>query len=88
MALSRLTIVVRPKANRNTVVIDEGEAIKVQVTAAPSDGAANAAVESLLADALGVARRDVRVVRGRAARVKQVEVPLEKEEALRRLRGA
>lgn len=46
----------------------------MRVTAAPDDGKANAAVCKVLADALGVPKTSVRVVRGQTARTKQVEV--------------
>ena len=38
------------------------------------DGAANAALVNLLADTLGVARRDIRIVAGAASRQKLVVV--------------
>jgi uncharacterized protein YggU (UPF0235/DUF167 family) len=44
------------------------------VTAAPENGKANAAVERVIAEALGLPKSRVRVVRGHTARVKQVEV--------------
>ena len=45
-----------------------------RVRARPVEGEANLALEHLLAEALGLARRDVRVVRGASARCKAVEV--------------
>lgn len=48
--------------------------LKARVRAAPVDGEANAALETLLAKALGVPRSSVRVVRGASARFKQVAV--------------
>ncbi len=48
--------------------------LKLRVAAAPVDGGANAAVEALLAKALGLPRSAVSVVRGHAARLKQVEI--------------
>ena len=48
--------------------------LKVRVRAAPADGEANAAVEGLLAKALGAPRSAVRVVRGHTARLKGVEI--------------
>jgi uncharacterized protein YggU (UPF0235/DUF167 family) len=44
------------------------------VQAPPADGAANAAVCELLADALRVPRRHVRLVSGSSARLKIIEV--------------
>lgn len=44
------------------------------MTAAAVEGAANAALVNLLADTLGVAKRDVRIVAGAASRQKLVVV--------------
>ena len=48
--------------------------LKVRVAAPPIEGAANQALVRLLAEVLGVARRDVRIVAGAAGRVKLVVV--------------
>ena len=46
----------------------------VKVTAPPVDSAANAAVIDLLASALHLPKRDIRIVRGETSRTKHVEV--------------
>jgi uncharacterized protein (TIGR00251 family) len=51
-----------------------GDALKVRLSAPPVDGAANEALVDLLAEALGVARRAVRVVAGASGRSKVVDV--------------
>ena len=48
--------------------------LKVRVMAPAVEGAANSALVRLLADELGVARRDVRIVAGAASRQKLVVV--------------
>lgn len=48
--------------------------LRVRVRAVPADGAANEAVVAALADAFGVARSAVRIVRGAAAREKTVAI--------------
>ena len=48
--------------------------LKVRVTAAAVEGAANTALVYLLADVLDVARRDVRIVAGATSRQKLVVV--------------
>jgi uncharacterized protein YggU (UPF0235/DUF167 family) len=48
--------------------------LEVQVRARPIDGAATAAAERVLAQALGLRPRQVRVVRGATSRDKLVEV--------------
>lgn len=66
-----------------------GEAhLKARVRAAPEDGAANAALEDLLAKTLRLPKSAVRIERGHTARVKLVGVSgLSLEDALRRLTG-
>lgn len=78
----RLTLRVQPRAARSRVVGRHGDALKVQVAAPPVDGAANAAVVSLLADWLDVPRRDLSIVRGEASRDKVVEVASREPAAL------
>ena len=48
--------------------------LKARVRAAPEDGKANAALEALLAKALGVAKSQVKVARGATARLKSVAI--------------
>jgi len=48
--------------------------LKVRVRSAPVDGEANAALEAVLARALGLSRSAVKVARGATARLKQVAV--------------
>jgi uncharacterized protein YggU (UPF0235/DUF167 family) len=63
--------------------------LKVRVRAAAQEGAANAALETLLAKLLSTARSRVRVVRGGKARLKIVAVEgLDRETIARRLAAA
>lgn len=48
--------------------------LKARVRAAPVEGEANAALEALLAKALGIARSQVSVARGTTQRLKTVEI--------------
>lgn len=45
--------------------------LEVKVSAPPEDGRANEAITELLADAFGVARRDVALQQGETARIKR-----------------
>ena len=60
---------VTPRAGRNLLSEDAGQ-LKAQVTAVPEDGRANKAVAELLAEALGVARTRLTLLRGATSRDK------------------
>ncbi len=70
----RFTVRVQPRASRAAIDGLHGDALKLRVSAPPVEGAANEAVVALLADALDVARRAVRIVAGESSRSKVVEV--------------
>jgi uncharacterized protein len=70
----RFAVRVQPRASRTGVEGVHGDALKVRVNAPPVDGAANEAVVAVLAEALGVPRRLVRIVSGESSRSKVVEV--------------
>jgi uncharacterized protein (TIGR00251 family) len=70
----RFDVQVVPRASRDRVGPSVGGRVKVQLTAPPVDGAANEALRALLARALGVAKRDVAIVRGETGRKKTVRV--------------
>ena len=67
-------IKVQPKASKDQVVGYREGVLQLRVTAPPNKGQANAAVVSLLAQALGVAKSRVRIVRGQTYRDKVVTV--------------
>lgn len=73
-AKARLAIKVVPGASRDGVAGWLGDALKIRVAAPPERGKANAAVERVLADALGVAPESVRVVAGATSARKTVEI--------------
>ncbi|MFZ5548596.1 MAG: DUF167 domain-containing protein [Pseudomonadota bacterium] len=69
-----LTVVVLPNARQTEATgLHEG-ALRVRLAAQPIEGRANAALAAWLARELGLAKRDVRLRRGAAARGKQVEI--------------
>jgi uncharacterized protein YggU (UPF0235/DUF167 family) len=75
----RLAVRVTPRGGRDAVEGWSEDAagrplLNLRVAAAAADGAANAAVLALLARALGVPRSRLALVRGAAARVKQIEI--------------
>jgi uncharacterized protein (TIGR00251 family) len=86
---TRLQLRVSPAGSRTQVVGRHGDAWKVRVVAAPEDGKANDAVLRLLAETLGLPRRDVALVSGHSARDKVVSlVGIDADETERRLASA
>jgi uncharacterized protein len=84
--MGRISLVVSPGARSTELVGRHGDAWKVRVAAPPERGRANAAVEELLAELLGVPRADVRVAGGASSKRKEVDVAgLDAEEIGRRL---
>ena len=66
---AEIAVRVTPKASRNAVVQDADQ-IRVYVTTVPEGGKANAAVQKLLAKALGVPKSRLELVRGQTSRDK------------------
>ena len=68
--MNNFPVKAQPKASRDQVVVCRDGVLQLRVTAPPDKGRANAAVVALLADALGVAKSRVRIVRGQSSRDK------------------
>lgn len=83
----RFAVRVQPRASRSEIAGVHGDAMKVRLSAPPVDGAANAALVELIAEALGVGRRAVRIVSGESSRSKVVEVEGVTAAAVLRLAG-
>ncbi|NBR53767.1 MAG: DUF167 domain-containing protein [Rhodobacteraceae bacterium] len=75
LALEGAEIAVRvtPKASRDRIVVEEGQ-IRIYVTTVPEDGKANAAVQKLLAKALGLPKSRLSLIRGQTSRDKVFRV--------------
>ena len=68
-----LRVRVTPGARSESIAIEDGRVL-VKVRAKPTDGEANAAVEKLVARALGVPTSRCRIVRGATFREKVLEI--------------
>ncbi|MCO5178005.1 MAG: DUF167 domain-containing protein [Thermomicrobiales bacterium] len=69
-----LDILVQPRASRAEIVGFHDGALKIRVTAPPVDGAANAAIEKLLASSLGLSKSQVAIIGGQTSKRKRVRV--------------
>lgn len=70
----RFAVHVQPRAKKPGIDGTHGDALRVRVQAPPVDGAANDAVIAVIAEALGVPRRAVRIAAGLSGRQKLVDV--------------
>lgn len=69
-----LTLKVVPGASRSRIVGPLGDALKIQIAAAPEKGKANAAVKKLIAQTLGVTEKSVELVRGESQPRKTIRI--------------
>lgn len=77
-----LAIRVTPRARRESLAVVDGK-LRAWLRAAPVEGAANAALITLLADRLDLPRRDIAILRGETAREKQVAIAGQTADSLR-----
>ncbi|WP_267593810.1 DUF167 domain-containing protein [Carbonactinospora thermoautotrophica] len=87
----RLAIRVKPGASRTVVGGSHGDTLVVAVSARAVEGKATEAALRALADALGLRRRDLRLVTGATSRDKVVEIehpPADLTQRVDMLRGA
>jgi uncharacterized protein len=81
---SILPVVAQPGARRNAVLGERAGALRVAVTAPPDKGKANAAIQDLLAEALGCKAAQVALISGTTSRQKRFLISGLKPEELRR----
>ena len=83
---ARISVRIVTRASRETVVGMRSGTLFVRVTALPVEGAANLALLRVVAKHLRIANGAVRLVSGRASKVKLIEIDgMGLEEAMRRL---
>jgi len=77
----RINVRVIPRSGKNLIEWEEG-GLKVRLTAPPIDGAANDALIALLAQCLGLHKRDIQIVHGTTGRHKIIEITGMSSEAI------
>jgi len=65
---------VQPRAQRNAIIGELGDALKIALTAAPVDGRANDACIEFFANFLNLPRSSVTIVSGQSSRNKVIRV--------------
>ena len=68
------SVKVHPRARKNAITGEIGEALKVALTAPPVEGKANEACIKFLAQVLGVPRAAITIIAGETGRQKRVRV--------------
>jgi uncharacterized protein (TIGR00251 family) len=76
---AELRVRAQPRASKDAIEAMAEDAagrrhLKIRITAAPEKGKANAAIEALLARALGVPKSSVSVEKGETQRIKTVRI--------------
>ena len=79
-----IKIRVQPKSSRNQVDGFQDGALRVRVTAAPTEGQANAAVIAILAKTFGISKSRLEIIRGYRSRDKVVSVDTLTEQEVQR----
>lgn len=74
MSSTIIDVRVIPRASKSGIAGMRGDAVLVRLHAAPVEGAANAELIEVLADALDVPKRAVSIVAGERGRQKRVRV--------------
>ena len=74
MSATIIDVRVIPRAGKSGIAGMRGDALLVRLHAAPVDGAANAELIEVLAEALGVPKRAVSIASGERSRQKRVRI--------------
>lgn len=69
-----LRVQVQPRASSDAFAGIHAGAVKIRLNSPPVDGKANAALIAFLAEAFGVARRQVTLLKGETGRSKQLRI--------------
>lgn len=69
-----ITVHAKPNARENRVEWLDETTVKIHVTAAPEQGKATEAIRDQLAEALGVSKSRIALIRGKTTRIKQFSV--------------
>jgi uncharacterized protein (TIGR00251 family) len=85
--IARIAIKAVPGAKRDEIAGRLGDRLKIRICAPPEGGKANDAICAVIAAALGLKPRDVRIVSGHGRPEKVVEVSGVSEGAVRALMG-
>ncbi len=69
-----IEVKVEPRSSKKGISGIMGNVVKVKLTAAPVDGAANEQLIEVIADATGLRKSAIRIIRGSSAKRKIIEI--------------
>ena len=69
-----IKVKVIPRSSRTEILGKENDVYRVKITDPPVEGKANKALIALLAEKLGVVKRDIEITAGKTSRMKTVRV--------------
>ena len=69
-----IKVKVLPRSSRTEIAGKEKDIYRVKITDPPVEGKANKALIALLAEKLGIAKRDIEITAGKTSRMKTVRV--------------
>lgn len=69
----QIAVHVIPRARQNSIAVEQNGSFRVHTTAAPADGAANAAVIKMMAKYLDVPKSQIKIIRGETGHDKILE---------------
>jgi uncharacterized protein (TIGR00251 family) len=69
-----IEVQVQPKASRDEIVGLQNGRVKVRVTAVPQGGKVNERLREIIAEAVGVSKSSVQIIRGETSRLKTIRV--------------
>lgn len=69
-----LSVRIHPGAKRNAITGTHADALKISLTASPTDGRANAALIAFLAERLSIPRASIEILSGQTSRSKTLRL--------------
>jgi uncharacterized protein (TIGR00251 family) len=76
---------VTPHASKNSFAGWQGEILRIRLHATPEKGRANEELIAFLADALNIAKSNIRILSGGASRSKRIEITGKTMDEIRKL---
>ena len=75
-----LDLLIQPRASKNTISGIQGDALKIKLTAAPIDGAANKMCRDFLARLFKIPKSAVSIISGQTSRTKRVLIHCDEDQ--------